>query len=321
MSRLAPAALLAVLLLPSSARALELATLWDRTLRLDLTASTVAAYHFDNRNTIVYDDDYFDLYNRINVQLSYWRLTAAARLDTATFLGEPEPLELALATAQDPGNPDEVNLLQNRYWKSLRSRHRDHYWLGKAFLTYASPQLDVTAGDAYVSFGRGLVLSMRKQDELAVDNTLLGGKVTGRLGWFSGTLVAGVANPVRVDESTGQSLFAVTPSEAEAARGLTEVPNFQSDELFGARLEGNWSGWGLALQGVHMIRPDTLSEKTGIRGANQVSVAGASVNLPFPAQLGSAYVEGAYQRYSGLTPAGLDYTGEGFALYGSANTT
>jgi len=310
---------LALAIAPAPALALEVATLYDRTLRLDITATTVAAYHLDNRNSDVTDDDYFDLFNRINVQLSYWRLTASARLDTATFVDEPEAAELALANATDPNDADEVNRRQNTYWATLRSRHRDAYWLGKAFLTYSSPNLDVTAGDAYVSFGRGLVLSMRKQDELAVDNTLLGGKVTGRLGWFSGTLVAGVANPVRVDEATGQSLFAVSPSQADLDKGITEVPNFHSDQLFGARLEGNWSGYALGLQGVHMIRPATMGETSGIRGASTIDNAGASLNLPFPSQLGAAYLEGAYQRASGVDSAGADYTDEGYALYGSVN--
>ena len=44
-------------------------------------------------------------------------------------------------------------------------RYQDSYYLGKGFLTYSSPELELTAGDSYVSFGRGLVLSMRKQDE------------------------------------------------------------------------------------------------------------------------------------------------------------
>ena len=304
---------------PRPAAAFEVTRLDGRMLRFDITATTVAAYHLDNRNTTYYDDNYFDLFNRINLQVSYWRFTAAARLDTATFAGAPEAHDLALKHARDPNDADEVNALQNTYWRALRSRHRDAYWLGKAFVTYSSPALEVTAGDAYVSFGRGLVLSLRKQDELAVDNTLLGGKVVGRLGWFTGTVVGGVANPVRVDEATGQGLFPVTPSAAEAARGLTEVPNFENDRLAGARLEGTWSGVTVALQGAFMSRPSTLGETTGIRGADTIWNGGASLNAPFPKGVGGLYLEGAYQRYSGLDVHKAGFEEDGFALYGSLN--
>ena len=65
--------------------------------------------------------------------------------------------------------------------------------------------LDVTAGDSYVQFGRGLVLSMRKVDELGVDTTLFGAKASYEKDPFGVTVIAGLANPARVDEPTGRA--------------------------------------------------------------------------------------------------------------------
>jgi hypothetical protein len=98
--RLAPLA--ALLLFSSTASALELTQLDERPLRLDVTASAIASWHGDNRNNIVYDDEYGDLINRINLQLSYWRLVAAVRFDTATYANVPDATRLAYAHAENP---------------------------------------------------------------------------------------------------------------------------------------------------------------------------------------------------------------------------
>ncbi|MBI5542489.1 MAG: hypothetical protein HY901_01260 [Deltaproteobacteria bacterium] len=310
LSPLGLAVLAAALVWPAQARALELTQLSERTLRLDLTATTVGNWHGDNRNNLDYDDDFGDLFNRVNIQLSWWRLVGAVRLDTAAFVAQPDPAALALKHATDPNDSSEVNRLQSRYWERLRSRHRDSIWLGKSFLTFSSPMLEVTAGDSYVSLGRGLVLSMRKDDELSSDSTLLGGKVLARLGWFSATLAGGVANPVRVDEGTGQTLYPVDPSVAERARGIEEVPVFRQDRLFGGRLEGSGSLGSISLQGVHMLRPSTLDQTSGVRGARILDVGGGSASLSFPKGSGAAYVEGAYQRVDDE---------DGYAFYGSVS--
>ncbi|HEY3448088.1 MAG TPA: DUF6029 family protein [Myxococcales bacterium] len=302
------------------ARAMELVKISDRTLRLDITAATVGAWSLDNRNSIDYDDDYGDLLTRVNLQLSWWRLVGGVRVDTAAFVNAPDPAALARKNAENPDDPDEINRLQTYYWSLLRSRHRDRLWLGKAFLTYSSPELEVTAGDSYVSLGRGLVLSLRKQDELALDNTLLGGKVVAR--WKShlaATLVAGVANPVRVDESTGESLFPLDPSEAELAAGRGSIPVFKEDPIFGARIEGSYLGATLSFQGAWMLREDTLQATTGIAGANSIQVGGASLSVPFPKGAGALYLEGAYQHYSGKGGKGTGYQDDGFAFYGSVS--
>ncbi|HKY39932.1 MAG TPA: DUF6029 family protein [Polyangiaceae bacterium] len=60
-------------------------------------------------------------------------------------------------------------------------------------------------GDSYVSFGRGLALSIRKIDEFGVDTTLRGAKLLLHRGALDGTLVVGASNIQNIDEATGRS--------------------------------------------------------------------------------------------------------------------
>ncbi len=317
--RIRPLVVALALSVPLPAGALELTRPSDRPLRLDITASSVASWHADNRNNTVYDDNYGDLLNRLNLQFSYWRLVGALRLDTATFAHVPDPTRLARENAEPPGDIEQINDLQRQYWERLRSRYRDSYYVGKAWLTYSSPSLELTVGDSYVSFGRGLALSLRKQDELAVDTTLFGGKVVARAPWINFTAVAGFANPVKVDQASGQTLFALAPSPADLEAGRVEVPVYGEDRILGARTELTYRGGALGVHGVRLLRADTLGARQGTRAADTVDIAGGSLAAPFPQGIGSAYLEGAWQRWSGKLPDGAGFEDQGYALYGSLN--
>lgn len=120
-------------------------------------------------------DVYGELYEKLNISGGSGRWHVAARVDGAGFVSEPS------------------------------SDIDDRYVLEKATATYAARAVDVTAGDAYVSFGRGLALSLRKIDELGIDTTVRGAKVVTRTGPLEGTLVAGYANINNVDEATSRS--------------------------------------------------------------------------------------------------------------------
>jgi hypothetical protein len=137
--------------------------------------------------------------------------------------------------------------------------------------------------------------------------------------------VAGVANPVRVDETTGEGLFALDPTLDELAAGKGPIPVFYEDPIFGARVEGSYRGMTLSLQGAWMLRTASLDElkrfgaTTGIDGANSILVGGASLTVPFPKGAGTLYLEGAYQHLSGPGGRGTGYEDDGFAFYGSVN--
>lgn len=292
------------------AHALELTRIEEQPLRLDVTATTLGIWHVDNRNRFPYDDNYGELTNRINLNLGWGPLLGGLRIDTATYFNVPQADVLARQHA-DPEDPLSYFDLRDQFAERLLVRYQDSYYLGKGFLTYSTPKLELTAGDSYVSFGRGLVLSMRKQDELAVDTTLFGGKAVGRIAGFTFTGVGGWVNPVRIDEATGQSLANPAASAADIAAGREGRPVFARDRVYGLRAEYMNRGWGGALHGVRMERPDTLGERFGPRGADAINMAGGSFSAPLPT-IGTAYVEGALQQY-----AGQETEGQGYALYGS----
>src|SRR5690606_327269 len=77
-------------------------------------------------------------------------------------------------------------------------------------VSYSTPAIEATLGDFYAQFGRGLVLSVRKEDELSADTTIRGARVTGRIRSeplrVKLTGLAGTANPLRVDLASGRHL-------------------------------------------------------------------------------------------------------------------
>jgi hypothetical protein len=191
-------------------------------VRLDVTETTIAAQHFAARSgESPLDQGYGDWLNRLNASLSWKRVTLGMRLDSSVYWLRPIDGDLPsdlLARA----SVDEA------------SRYRDAIYPAKLWASYAAPGWEVTAGDAYAQFGRGLVLSMRKIDELGIDTTVRGGKVQFQSDPFAATLVAGLANPNRVDEATGRALF-LPLSLASDPRGAQ--PLFGSDRIIGGEIQ------------------------------------------------------------------------------------
>src|SRR5687768_9066063 len=136
--------------------------------RFDLTSTTLAGWHTDR--------GYGELFERLNVVTGTDAWSMSFRLDTVTFLSESSPLI------------------------------RDRYTFERASVGWAGRSIEVTAGDSYVSIGRGLALSLRTIDERGVDTVLRGAKLLVHEGPFSGTLAAGVSNTQNVDEATGKSV-------------------------------------------------------------------------------------------------------------------
>jgi hypothetical protein len=136
--------------------------------RFDLTSTTLAGWHTDR--------GYGELFERLNVVTGTDAWSMAFRFDTATFVSEPNPFI------------------------------EDRYTFERASVGWQGRSLEVIAGDSYVSIGRGLVLSLRKIDELGVDTTLRGAKLLVHEGIFSGILAAGISNIQNIDEATGRSV-------------------------------------------------------------------------------------------------------------------
>jgi hypothetical protein len=213
---------LAAFATPRVAHAVDLPKVDDSPVTLDVTETSIVAQHFNARDgEVATDQGYFAWLNRLNLVLGWRKFTFGTRIDSSVYTLRPEDGDFA-----DPQ-------LKSNAQKDGATRYRNAIYPAKVFLTYKTTGLEVTAGDAYVQFGRGLVLSMRKVDELGIDTTLLGGKIVATKDIFGLTLVGGIANVARVDEPSGRALFLPNAVNGDL-RGVT--PLFGSDRIVGASM-------------------------------------------------------------------------------------
>ncbi len=236
--------------------------------QVDVTSTTTVAWHGDNQDQSGQNDHYGEVFQRLNLRLSKAEWAVGGRLDTATFAGTSAAMQI-----------------------------EDRYTPEKLFLTYSGPKLRVELGDAYVSFGRGLSLSLRKLDEFGVDTTLRGARVVSQTGPVETTLVAGVANIVNVDEASGKSV------------------DDPLDLIFGARTEVAIGTARLGAHGVaYAFEHDLLVGDPNNDYEDRTFMVGPTLHLPKLAENVSAYLEGVSQT---RRTSGVGQDGQGFGLYGT----
>jgi hypothetical protein len=300
--------ILALLLASTSAQAIEFHILKEP-LRLDITESLFASYHGDlgyliterdNANIKHPENHFYDILNKLNVDLAWRRLRLAFRFDSAGYIDVPDGS--CGPTATTPAT------LRNRFCNDPSS----YFYLEKYSLEYTSRTFEATLGDFYVNFGRGLVLSIRKLDELGLDTTLRGVKLVYHEGNVSATLVSGFpdgwafgSNIQKVDEATGR--FAVNPHDVSLSRA---VPG---DVIAGGRVE--YRAGDRVIVGFH--------ETGGVQAHNETTgehkrpdgmfMYGATIDAPRATRWLALYFEA-----DGQTATQSDARQNGYALYGSA---
>ncbi len=177
----------------------------------------------------------------------------------------------------------------------LRSRFcQKPFWGEKVALEYTGRNLEATLGDFYASFGRGIVLSIRKLDELGIDTTLRGGKLVYRNGEFGMILVAGATNIQNVDQATGRSV---------------DDPN---DFVAGGRVEyriADKVNLGLHVTGGMPARSEAPVEP---RRRDSYLMYGGTIDAPKLTRWLALYLEGA-----GQLTSKSDQRSSGVALYGT----
>ena len=323
---------LGVLGMTARASAVEPIELFGTPVAFDVTESSSLLYNFDNRDTRANqaasraNDDWGLFYNRINVLANGGAWQAGLRLDNAWFFRSPNPTQIGLdlessrpANAGGASAPVYFRQKVQEAGVELSNRYINWLYPAKYYVTYTSPTLELGLGDGYVAFGHGLVLSLRKLDELASDTTLRGARVTARVRTdqlsLRATAVAGSLNPLRIDPASGRYLgvdSSVTPgfvalTEAGMPRAVSTdfAPNtgdcatfatcsYAPDRIFGAQAEVSHKAAKFALQGSLLERSTPLASDV-VRSADRIATGSASFELADLGGHGGAYLEIALQ--------------------------
>ncbi|MBI5489528.1 MAG: hypothetical protein HY905_19500 [Deltaproteobacteria bacterium] len=168
-----------------------------------ITETLIAEWLWDNGNDQRNDDYYWDIKNRLNIGILADGIDAGFRIDTASF-GYLEPAWIS-------GDTEQERLQREADWYERYGvtqttpgeySHVGDYRLERGFAkVQLTPDWLLTGGDFYAHIGRGLILSLRKVDELGLDSALRGGRVDGRIAdRFDVTVMGGVVNVTNVDE-------------------------------------------------------------------------------------------------------------------------
>ncbi len=327
--------------------------------RVAFTNVLSVVYNGDNRNSRTgdvsreLDDEWGMVYNRLNAHATSGNWRFSTRVDGAWFYTSRSPTEVALSMLPRDASRDgytftqrDLDLFVNKFYETGSERNtRFTNWVypSKYALEYVTPDFDVAAGDFYAQFGRGLVLSVRKQDELSSDNTIRGlrlGLQSKLAQWrvkFTG--VAGALNPLRLDASSGRYL-AVDTAHLSSLQRVTQAgmprmvandfvanprPTYLPDSVWGTELELRSPIGKLSVQGVRFSR-DCLEQQDGcdtlggdlVRAAPHITQGGIAAEVPSLWQHAAFYVEYAYQH---LSPTQGHDAHQGHALYMSLDVS
>jgi hypothetical protein len=292
---------LVALAIAANAGAVEF-RLWNQPLRVGIVESFYASYHGDLGPGLVSETDvngmpttsprFVDIQSRLNVDLGWRRFRAFTRFDTAAYPDRP-------VGACGPDATTPIN---------LRSRFcQNPFYVEKWGLEYNGRSVEAVLGDFYVSFGRGMVLSIRKIDELGIDTTLRGGKLVYHEDRVAATLVLGVTNMQNVDEATGRSVRDYAPESTF----LRPVPA-PRDFIGGSRIEYRF--FDRVNVGLHEVGGVQAIDATTSQRHDSYFLYGGSVDAPKLLRWLGLYFEGA-----GQLQTLSDVRHSGYALYGALN--
>jgi hypothetical protein len=362
------AAALVAFLAGAPAAAVETPNVGGQPVVIDITNTAVTTYHFNNRNDsdlnppTQVDDNYGEFLDRLNVQASWGSFRLGVRLDTAVYFHTLDRNGVAaLVKDQTPAinaaaasvflPPKAVaNSITNDFYNELHSRFLRAIYPSKLFLGYSAPGLDVTVGDFYVQLGRGLVFSVRKIDELAVDTTVRGVKAAfdRKVGdvQISAMLFGGQMNPLRVDEASGRRLngagsplffgfpvggaletYDITSNPGSVIDVIQPAhPSYLEDTAVGGKIDvgTRWFTLGANAAGLYRKANTLFSSTDPSKEHDRILNWSGSLNVPSIAKHGDLYVEVAGQamREGHLSTDGHEQPNlDGYAVYASGSIT
>lgn len=341
------AALASVTLGASRARALQPGKLGDKPVNVDVTEAGSVIYNFDNRNfrpgkvESATDDKWGMFYNRLNLQSSWGRWQLGLRLDSAWFYTAPTAVGVAQRMVDHQpagtGSPQDYYDLEGEQARTdLSTRYNNIIYPSKYYLGYTTPDFEATVGDVYAQLGRGLVLSLRKIDELSSDTTIRGARVTGRVKGDGVRLkltgLGGTLNPLRIDEASGRILSVdpgygdVAPfagqriAEAGMPRPLNGYdPTYATDRVAGGELDVKTRHVAVGYQAARLFRHDPIRGDLSQFPQDNVTNLSQSFGVPDFDGHGAGYVEVAYQHRDHPSDGGprVHVIKPGYAVYGS----
>jgi len=214
--------LLALLGVPSSAHAFEL---WGTgplaNASVQVTADTKFRYHRSDaadpgRKTdgpfVMFPglpvSDYLEQVGRYNMQITKAHLSIGLQFDEVALFSNRYVLD------------GELEHTVPLYDESIQSPFKDGYFLiEKMFVKNRWEQVDLTLGDTYGSFGRGLALNIVKNTDLDIDTSIRGAKTVWRLGDVDLTLISGITNQQQISqENPNYGIQQNTPHVVSGAR-------------------------------------------------------------------------------------------------------
>ncbi len=166
------------------------------------TETLTFAWHANNMDGADFNDDYFDIKNRFNVQFTEKMIETLLRFDTMTIL------DYDGKTPQAPAGRE----------------YTDDYRLERITgILKPARSLKVTLGDTYAQLGNGILLSLRKIDELGMETALRGVKIDYEPSIVSMSLMGGVTNTNNVDQQ--DNYYYEDPMDRIAAAQLAVRPH------------------------------------------------------------------------------------------------
>lgn len=144
---------------------------------MDINLSTIFEYHTYNpaSQRPAHAFNYFDLQNRLDIKVSVDDISFGGRLDTFNFFGDAAPCPAKFPNCAAAYIPE------------------------KLFLNIRVGRFEFTAGDYYLTIGRGIALAIRKVDTFGIDNTLRGARATYQHEDFQATVAGGFTNANNLD--------------------------------------------------------------------------------------------------------------------------
>lgn len=349
MRRLWVALPLSAVLAPCPARALEPGSIAGQPVLVDVSESGSVYYNFDNRDSKPSQvgtraNDHFGLvYNRLSVQATSGAVSVGARVDNVWFYASPDVTDIALRLTETSDPADPPSYFRGKLREAgleLSTRFIDWVYPAKYYVTYSGPSLEATVGDTSAQLGRGIVLSVRKRDELGSDTTIRGARVSYSAkdaGGLKLTALGGELNPLRIDEASGRYLGVAEPHDALSTISEAGMPRaigtdfapltgdcrtsptcgYSPDRVVAAQIEFSGERWKLDTQGSALFRRDPLSQSAA-RSAERIVTVSQAVELTRLGRDFSAYAELAFQHLQSGPGVDLD---PGYGLYASASYT